>query len=1070
VKRASHPLIWSSVTALACAALWAASPAAQSAPPKPAASSIIDAATWRHIGPASYGGRIDDVEAVEANPHIIFIGAASGGIWKTVNNGITWKPVFDKDGGTQSIGDLAIAPSDSNIIWAGTGEPNGRQSSSWGDGVYKSIDGGETWQNVGLRDSHHIGRVVIHPRNPDIVFVAALGHLWGPNAERGLYRTRDGGKNWQQVLKIDNDTGVVDVAMDPDGRTLYASSYTRRRRAWGFVGGGTASGIHRSLDGGDTWQKLAGGLPTGTIGRIGLDISRSHPNVVYAIVEHKDAGGVYRTDDRGTTWTKQSSLNGRPSYYSQLRVDPINPNKLWQLASPLHVSIDAGKTWRSNDTGVGIHVDHHGMWINPKNPDHIMLGNDGGLYFTYDGSRNWNFIDNLPLGQYYDISVDSRDPYWVYGGTQDNGTWGIAARNHSQLGIMNSDVVNIAYGDGFYTQPDPKDPRTIYANSQSGRAYLVDLDTREEKGIRPVPAEVKEQYRFNWSTPLLISPHDSKVVYYAGNKLFRTADRGQKWEAISPDLTLIKNEEHWKKLPLFGPERSADTLSRDDGVSDFGTITTISESPVKAGVLYAGTDDGQVQMTADGGKSWQNITSRFKLPGARWVSRVLASKHGAGHAYATFDGHQDDDFKPYLFKTTDQGASWTSIAGDMPDGMVINAIEEHPRDKDLLFVGTEFGLFITTNGGRNWMHARGNLPRVPVDDIVFNEAANDLVLGTHGRSIIILDDISMIEHQSAAVLSADAHLFPLRTATQYYEWRLLPVPGAGEFQGSNPPYGALITYVLKDDPPAPPPPAAAAGAAKEGAKEPAKEPVKKPTVKITILGPDGKVVRELEGPDKKGLHRVNWDLRYPLPYTAVEEDESWFGAPKGTFVLPGTYTVKLTTRGKELTQTVQVRVDPRSVTTPEALQTRFKASQSAAELQRSFFESAAVVATLSKELEAANAAIKEREKEKAAVPEAVTSAIKDFTKKVDDLKEKFKAGWGGPKFLIWDLAGQLQASTSMPTEAQLRVIEQMNTRLTTDIATLNTVASKDLPTLQATLRAAGLAPAAAKPVAPPKTQ
>jgi photosystem II stability/assembly factor-like uncharacterized protein len=1064
VKRASHLLIWSSIWSFAAALATAQSAAPQSTASQSTASAIIDAAPWRHIGPASYGGRIDDVEAVEANPHIIFIGAASGGVWKTVNNGITWKPVFDKDGGSQSIGDLAIAPSDPNIIWAGTGEPNNRQSSSWGDGVYKSIDGGDTWQHAGLRDSHHIGRIVIHPRNPDIVFVAALGHLWGPNAERGLYRTRDGGKTWQQVLKIDSDTGVVDVAMGPDGRTLYAASYTRRRRAWGFVGGGAGSGIHRSLDGGDTWQKLAGGLPGGTVGRIGIDISRSHPNVVYAVVEHKEAGGIYRTEDRGTTWTKQASLNSRPSYYSQLRVDPTNPNKIWKLASLLYVSIDAGKTWRSHDTGNGIHVDHHGMWINPKNPDHIMLGNDGGLYFTYDGSRHWSFIDNLPLGQYYDISVDSRDPYWVYGGTQDNGTWGIAARNHSQLGIMNSDVVNIAYGDGFYTQPDPKDPRVIYANSQSGRAYLVDLDTREEKGIRPVPLEVKEQYRFNWSTPLLISPHDSKVVYYGGNKLFRTADRGQKWEAISPDLTLVKNEEHWKKLPVFGPERGADTLSRDDGVSDFGTITTISESPVKAGLLYVGTDDGQVQMTADGGKSWQNITSRIKLPGARWVSRVLASKHGSGGAtaYVSFDGHQDDDFKPYLFKTTDQGASWTSIAGDLPDGMVINAIEEHPRNKDLLFVGTEFGLFVTTNGGRNWMHARGNLPRVPVDDIVFNEAANDLVLGTHGRSIIILDDISMIEHQSAAVVGADVHLFPLRTATQYYEWRQLPVPGAGEFQGPNPPYGALITYVLRDDPPAVKP------AAKPDTKSDAKSDAKKPTVKIAILGPDGKVIRELEGPDKKGLHRVNWDLRYPLPYTSEQEDESWFGVPKGTFVMPGTYTVKLTARGKDLTQPVQVRVDPRSITTPEALQTRFKASQSVAELQRSFFESAALVATLTKELEAANAAIKSAGA--GAVPDNVSSAIKDFTKKVDDLKEKFKAGWGGPKFLIWDISGQLQASTSMPTEAQLRVIDQMNTRLTTDIATLNAVAAKDLPALQAALRAAGIAPAAAKAVAPPKTQ
>jgi photosystem II stability/assembly factor-like uncharacterized protein len=1026
---------------------------------QPAPTSAFDALTWRHIGPAAFGGRIDDVEGVRGKPNIIFVATASGGIFKSTNRGVTWKPVFDEEGFSLSIGDIAIAPSDSNIVWAGTGEPNNRQSSSWGDGIYKSIDGGETWVHMGLRDTHHIGRVVIHPTNPNLVFVAALGHLWGPNDERGLYRTRDGGKTWERVLFINSDTGVVDVAMGNDGRTLFAAAYQRRRRGWGFVGGGRGSALYRSLDGGDTWQKLAGGLPEGTIGRIGVDISRSHPDVVYAVVEHKQQGGIYRSEDGGTTWTKQNSLNQRPMYYSQLRVDPQNPNKIWKLASPLYVSIDAGKTWQSDTTGDRIHVDHHGLWINPDDPDHLMLGNDGGLYVSYDGSRTWDFIDNLPIGQYYDVAVDGRDPYWIYGGTQDNGTWGLPARTYSQLGITNADVVNIAYGDGFYTAADPKDPRTIYANSQSGRTYLVDLDTREEKGIRPLPMDAKETYRFNWSTPMLMSPHDSRVVYYGGNRLFRTSDRGQRWDVISPDLT--KNQD-WKKLPLMGPERSDDTLSRDDGVSDFGTITTITESPVTAGVLYVGTDDGLVQMTPDGGKTWRDVTSRFKLPGPRWVSRVLASRHGAGTAYAAFDGHQDDDFKPYIFRTTDQGGTWTSIVGDMPDGIVVNALEEHPRNPNLLFAGTEFGLFITTNGGRNWTLVRGNLPRVPVDDIVFNDKANDLVLGTHGRSIIILDDITPIEQMTPAVMTTDVHLFPLRAATQYYEMRMLPTPGASEFSGPNPLYGALISYYVRDDP-KPPAPTSTNGTNGTNGSDPS-DPKKAATVKITVLAPDGSVVRELEGPDRKGLHRVNWDLRYPLTFKPTRADDGWFGPPKGTFVLPGEYTVKLAARGRELTQKVAVRVDPRAQTSPEALEARFKASQAAADLQRAFTESAAAVEAMTKELDAVNA----RLKEPGANKEEVDGPVKDFTKKLDDLKEKFKAGWGGPKFLIFDLAGQLQASTSAPTDAQLRAIDQLTTRLTQDIDVLNTVMSRDLPELRSKLASAGLATTEVKTIAPPK--
>ena len=1006
------------------------------APPLPS----LDGLKWRHIGPAAFGGRIDDVEAVPTNPWIIFVGAASGGLFKSTNNGVTWRPVMDAVAGMQSVGDIAIAPSDPNIVWVGTGEPNNRQSSSWGDGVYRSLDGGETWTHMGLRDTHHIGRVVIHPRDPNTVFVAALGHLWGPNAERGLYRTKDGGRTWQQVLAIDNDTGVVDVAMDSDGRTLFAASYQRRRRGWGFVGGGPGSGLHRSLDGGDTWEKLTTGLPQGAAGRIGVEISKSHPNIVYAVYEHKQ-GGMFRSDDRGATWTKQSSTNSRPMYYSQIRIDPKTPDKLWLVAGTLLLSIDAGKTFRSDTTADRVHVDHHAMWINPANPEHMMLGNDGGLYFTYDGSRAWHFVDNLPIGQYYDIGIDNRDPYWIYGGTQDNGTWGLPSRTNSLLGITNLDVVNIAYGDGFYTQPDPRDHRVIYANSQNGRAYLVNFDSKEEKGLRPVPVDRKETYRYNWSTPLLISPHDPDTVYYGANKLLRTSNRGHAWEEASPDLT--KNLE-WKKLEIMGGERNDDTLSRDDGVSEFGTITTISESPVQPGLLYVGTDDGLVQMTRDGGKKWEDVTKRFKLPGSPWVSKTLASRHRAEVAYVAFDGHQDDDFKPYVFKTTDFGATWTSVSGDLPNGVVINTLAEHHRNSQLLFAGTESGLFYTIDGGRRWTLVHGNLPRVPIDDLVIAERENDLILGTHGRSIIVLDDITPLETLAAA-LTSDAHLFAVPTATIVYMARMLPTPGASRYSGPNPEPGALITYALKDDPPKP-----------SAADAPA------PTVRLKITDAGGAVVRELKAPDKKGVQRLAWDLRYPLPFEPTAQDEGWFGPAVGPFVLPGEYTVTLSARGRDLKQTVQVRADPRTKASPETLRARLEVSQSLNTMLATFMEATSAIQAVDKEL----ARLREAVKAAGDGHENASKSLDELGKKLDPIRLKFRPGFGGGKFGFLDLLGQLQASTSAPTEAQVRARDHLKAGLLESVSELNSVLTKELAEVQAQLAKENVM--AIKAVAPPQ--
>jgi len=1021
-------------------------------PPRLDAAVWPGATSWRHIGPASFGGRIDDIEAVPDDPRIIFVGTASGGIFRSRNNGVTWDPVFDTYGTALSIGDIAIAPSDPNIIWAGTGEANSRQSSTWGDGVYRSLDGGTTWQHMGLRETQTIGRIVIDPRDANTVFAAAAGHLWGPNEQRGLYRTKDAGKSWQKILGVDENTGVVDVAMDRDGRTLFAASYQRRRRAWGFAGGGPGSALWRSLDGGDTWERLTNGLPGGNTGRIGIDISKSDPNIVFAVIENKN-GGVFRSTDRGTTWTRQSPIDPRPSYYSQIRVDPQNPDHVWLLGTPLFVSNDGGKNFSSDSTYERIHVDHHALWIDPRRPEHMMLGNDGGLYFTYDAARHWEFVDNLPIGQFYDIAIDSRDPYWIYGGAQDNGTWGVPSRTFAKVGITNTDVVNIAYGDGFQAAVDPRDPHVIYANSQSGRAYVVDLETREEKGITPVSSDRKEKYRFNWNTAILLSPNDPSTYYFGGNKLFRTADRGTTWKEISPDLT--RNQD-WKKLPLGAgvPARDANMPSRDDGVSDYGTITTISESPKAAGTLYVGTDDGNVQMTTDGGAHWTDLTGRFRLPGARWVSKVLASRHQARTAFVTFDGHNDDDMKPYVFRTTDAGATWTPIVGDLPDGVVVKTIEEDPKNPNLLFAGTEFGLYWTYDAGRHWQLASGNVPRVIVDRIIVNERNNDLVLGTHGRSIIVLDDIAPLEAGDPVASADDAQLFPIRPATEIYEWRMLPFPGSAKFAAPNPPVGALVSYMLKDAAPV-----TMAGSATMTSRTGPSGGVggtvadSSRTVKIQVFAADGALVQEMTGPAGKGMHRVIWNLRYQFKAPPPPDEEGWFGTPRAPYVLPGEYTVKLLANGREFTQKVQVRGDPRVNVTTEALRSRIDAGMKIGELNRAFVDGAKLFERTDAEAGRLRAALKDSKSSTATT--AADSALRDLSTRIDSLRPRFRGqGFGSPMGRAFDLLGALEASSGAPTEAQQRLLDHLTMELRENIEQLNDVASKRMVCVRGRVAAA----------------
>jgi photosystem II stability/assembly factor-like uncharacterized protein len=995
-----------------------------------------DSTSWRHLGPAAFGGRIDDIEAVADDPRIIFVGAASGGVFRSMNNGVTWEPVLDRYANTLSVGDIAIAPSDRNVVWAGMGEPNSRQSSTWGDGVYRSLDGGTTWQHMGLRDTQTIGRIVIDPRDPNTVFVAALGHLWGPNEQRGLYRTKDGGKTWQKVLGVDDNTGAVDVAIDRDGRTLFAATYQRRRRAFGFAGSGPGSGLWRSLDGGDTWERLTAtnGLPTGDMGRIGIALAASEPGVAYAVIESRN-GGVFRSNDRGRTWTRQSATNQRASYYSQIRVDPNDANRVWLLATSIFSSVDGGKTFIVDSASqTGVHPDHHALWIDPRDSRHMMLGNDGGFYATYDRAQHWQFVDNLPISQFYDIAVDTRDPYWIYGGAQDNGQWALPSRTFSRGGMTNADVMNTGYADGFQAAVDQRDPRLIYTESQQGRLYLVDTRTREERWLTPYPADAKERYRFNWNTPLLAVPHDSSLFYIGAQRLLQTRDRGDTWQTASPDLTT--NPADWRRMPLGAGFSARESLSRDDGITNYGTITTIGTTSKAPGTVYIGTDDGQVQMTTDAGAHWTNITSRFRLSAPRWVGKVLPSRVDGRVAYVTFDGHNDDDLTPYVFRSADGGATWTSIAGDLPAGLVVRTIEEHPRNLNLLFLGTEFGLYLTFDGGRHWARAGGNMPPVRVDRVILNDATNDLLVATHGRGIIVLDDVSALEAAGTTVARGDVRLLPPRSAAPAYEWRDLPWPAPNAFVAPNPPVGTYLTYVVGER--AMPPAAPGADTSRGRAAS---------TARIQILGADGRLVRELTGPGTEGAHRVLWDLRSAMPFLPAAADSGYYGTYRGPFVLAGRYTAKLTLGDKEQSQQFEVRADARANTTPAALAARHAMSTRIAELSGTYAAAAKALAAVDAEVTRLGASVK-------ALPNApagADSAVGDVVKKITELRGRFSASYGSPIGRAFDLLGALQSSSGAPTEAERRILDSATGELRDAITKLNEIISTTLPAVRTRL-------------------
>lgn len=919
---------------------------------------ILKPFRWRSIGPASMGGRIDDIAVVEADPFVIYVGFATSGVWKTINNGTTWEPIFDTYS-TSSIGDLAVCQSDPNIVWVGTGEANNRQSSSFGDGVYKSTDAGKTFAKMGLKETQTIARIVIDPKDPNVVYVAALGHLFGPNPERGIFKTMDGGKTWTNIKFIDEDTGFTDIVLDPsDNRTLYAASYQRRRTPWGFNGGGPGSGIWKTTDSGKTWVRLQGnGLAAGTLGRIGLDVARSKPGVVYAQIEvgpspgaegdepgrpggpqgggqrpqqtegppqppNPQRSGVWRSDDKGKTWQIMSNNNNRPMYYSQIRVDPGNDQIVYTCGAPFHKSTDGGKTFQVVQ-GIA-HSDHHAVWINPNNGNHILIGNDGGLDVSYDQAATWEYVNTIPAAQFYAVAVDMRRPYYVYGGLQDNGSWGAPSATRNGSGITNADWFRIGGGDGFYVQVDPTDHNTIYVESQNGNVQRLDLRTGRSVSIRPRAARARqeprpgtdsqaqqrrpqgfggfgvpptanivpeppagEQYRFNWNTPVHISSHNPRTIYVGANKLFKSVDRGDTWTG-SPDLTKQIDR---NKLTIMGAAGHEAMASKNDGTVNYGNITTIAESPVLPGVLWVGTDDGNVQLSRDGGATWTNVAPNIHgVPDKYQVSRVEPSRFEAGVCYVALDGHRSDDLKPYVFVTRDYGVSWKSLAAGLPVGNV-NVIREDPKNRDLLYLGTEFALYISLNGGAEWKRFMTGLPIVRIDDILVHPRDNDLIVGTHGRGVFIVDDITPLQQLTEKALEADVHLFEARAGTQLLQDVTLSrySGGAKNFRGANPESGTAISYFLKSAPTG--------------------------EVKITVSDITGKVVRNLTGTKDVGLNRVQWNLRGdPPPRNQGAPGGGRGGFGGGRFALgqevdPGDYIVRLSVGGTEYTTRVRVESD-----------------------------------------------------------------------------------------------------------------------------------------------------------------
>ena len=922
--------------------------------PEPFSSPTFAGLRLRSIGPALTGGRVSAFAVDPDDRAKYYVAVSSGGVWKTVNAGTTWTPVFDNYS-SYSIGAIALDRKDPAVVWVGTGELNSQRSVGYGDGLYKSEDAGKSFRKVGLEKSEHIARIVIDPRESKVVYVAAQGPLWGAGGDRGLFKTTDGGKTWKNILNISENTGVTDVVLDPSNPDIvYAASYQRRRHVWTLINGGPESAIYKSTDAGATWNKLRSGLPAGEMGRIGLDLSPVEPNLVYATIEAEgDQSGIYRSRDRGATWEKMSPNIAQGMYYGQIICDPKNPDRIYIPNVVFQVSDDGGRTVRPLGER-SKHVDNHAIWIDPKNTDYYLVGCDGGVYESFDRGQNWHFKANMPIVQFYDVTVDNSSPfYFVYGGTQDNFSLGGPSRTRSVSGITNGDWFVTNGGDGFHSRVDPQDPNIVYATLQYGSLVRFDKRTGERIGIQPKEGKGEPAYRWNWDSPLIISPHLHTRLYFAANKIFRSDDRGDSWRAISGDLTrqLDRN-----KLPVMGKIWGPDAVAKHQSTSAYGNIVALSESPKKEGLIYAGTDDGLIQITEDGGKTWRKVETFPGVPERTYVQRIFASQHDVKTVYAVFNNHKNADFAPYLMKSSDGGTTWTSISSNLPKNGPLWAINEDHVDPNLLFVGTEYGLFFSIDGGQKWIQLKGNFPTITVRDLAIQKRENDLVAGTFGRGIYILDDYTPLRSLRPETLAAESHLFSVKDAMLYVESQ--PLGGRGKaFQGeslytaANPPFGATMTYYLKE--PLKTRRQIRKDVEKKGGEVPyptseelsSEAEEEAPSVVLTISDSTNRVVRRINGPITAGMHRVTWDLRYPAPQLAPPRDpnsaDEIFGqTPAGHLVMPGKYSVTLSRRVNGVwtqlagPQTFNVVVDGLNTMAAVDRDKLFEFQQKVAKLQR----------------------------------------------------------------------------------------------------------------------------------------
>ncbi len=863
----------------------------------------------RLIGPAYPSGRISDFAFDPKRSNHFYVATSSGGVWETADNGISWKPIFDKYA-SYATSDIEIDPNNPSVLWLGTGENNAQRSVANGDGVYKSVDGGKSWKNVGLKDSGHIGRIWINPANSDHVLVSSQGPLWSSGGDRGLYQTIDGGATWTRILDIDENTGVNEFVVDPNNpNIIVASSYQRRRHVWTLINGGPGSGIHRTTDGGKTWKKVSSGLPGGELGRIGIAGSKSEPNLIYAIIEAEDKGeGVYASTDFGVTWKKRSSRQtSSPQYYNELFVDPSDADTVYSVDTFTSVSKDGGRTWKRLSAKAR-HVDDHAVWIDPNNSDHVYIGGDGGIYESFDAGNKWRHIQNLPIVQFYRITPDNDVPFYnVCGGTQDNNSLCGPSRTNVVHGIVNSDWNIILGGDGYKAVSDPTNPDIVYTQYQYGGLARYDKRTAERVYIAPQPESGENKFKWNWNTPIVLSPHKSTRLYYAAEKVFVSEDRGDNWRVISPDLTrqLDRNS-----LEVMGRVWSVDSVAKNDSTSKYGSIIGLSESSLKESLIYVGTDDGLIQVTEDGGQNWRKVESFKGVPDMSLVEDIIASVHSENTAYAVIDNHKRGDFKPYILKTTDKGKKWKLISGNLPERGTVHTIAEDHENPDLLFAGTEYGLFFTQDGGDNWHQVKAGFPTIAVRDLEIQRRENDLVIATFGRIIYVLDDYSPLRNKIADVESADATLFPVKDAWQYVEgdkWGTSTTGFLGDqfWRAENPPYGAVIRYHLKDSLKTDKArrKATEAKLLKEGKDNTypdfetlrAEDNEEKPAVILTIKDDAGNVVRRLAGKTGKGLQQVAWNLRYDAPDAVALNSSRELSGP---MVLPGTYSVEMHTRVK----------------------------------------------------------------------------------------------------------------------------------------------------------------------------